>query len=153
MNNIDLFKFLTINITPILTFFLGILAIPFIERQKVKFEEKKIKKIFVSELNDEIEFIPPIAKDIFKFIDDTNNYLIYKDKAGFKIILPPETILYSLNKIIDNHYASFTYEERHCLKALARLIEYLNELNKKIKNEFYDVFKTDGEENEIKQYI
>ncbi|WP_252715347.1 hypothetical protein [Acinetobacter bereziniae] len=154
MNDIDLIKFISMIFTPIIAFFLGILAIPFIEHNKLKFEQRKLRKIFISELNDEIEAIPSIVKNIFQFIDDTKFYLHSKENKGFHIVFPPEINLYSLNKILDGHYNSFSYEERHSLKALIRLIEYLNEFSRKIKDNFHDVFKIDNIDNkEIGQYL
>lgn len=151
MNDFDLIKFISMIFTPIIAFFLGILAIPYIEHKKLKFEQRKLKKIFISELDDEIEAIPSIVKNIFQFIDDTKFYLQTKENKGFHIVFPPEINLYSLNKILDGHYNSFSYEERHCLKALIRLIEYLNEFSRKIKDNFHDVFKIDNKE--IGQYL
>ena len=71
-NSLDI-KLLIPLISPLITIFLGILTIPFIDNIKNHYEKKKLINLLLSEIDDEIESISSIAKSSLKFIPKISN--------------------------------------------------------------------------------
>ena len=103
---------------------------------KNHYEKKKLINLLLSEIDDEIESISSIAKSSLKFIDSINYYLNINRDISFNIIFPPEINIYSINKILENHYTQITYEQRSTLKLIKSTIIFLNDKSEKIKKDF-----------------
>lgn len=146
-NSLDI-KLLIPLISPLITIFLGILTIPFIDNIKNHYEKKKLINLLLSEIDDEIESISSIAKSSLKFIDNINYYLNINRDISFNIIFPPEINIYSINKILENHYAHITYEQRSTLKLIKSTIIFLNDKSEKIKKDFHLVFDNKNKKDE-----
>lgn len=146
-NSLDI-KLLIPLISPLITIFLGILTIPFIDNIKNHYEKKKLINLLLSEIDDEIESISSIAKSSLKFIDSINYYLNINRDISFNIIFPPEINIYSINKILENHYTQITYEQRSTLKLIKSTIIFLNDKSEKIKKDFHLVFDNKNKKDE-----
>lgn len=127
---------------PFITIFLGIITIPFIEKVKKRLERKRLLKALLAEMHDEIEIIDyafSMLIELYKIL-----YRIKKDGQYYPHfdVYPGEFKLYSIDRLLEDHFENLTYEIRHTVKHIKENIYYLNHL----ESQFTDSYKINSDE-------
>jgi hypothetical protein len=125
VGKIEIFK----SILPVITFLLGLVFIPLIEKRKDKYKTKRIHDNFIIDLNDEIN---SIAKSNIKIIAALNNIKKFKTtqepQVGIYKFVPRPMRLYFLADELDFNFSGYNRYEREALKSMFVQVDHLNKL-------------------------
>ncbi|WP_320151119.1 hypothetical protein [uncultured Tolumonas sp.] len=132
------------SILPVITFLLGLIFVPLIEKRKDKYKTKRVHDNFVIDLSDEIN---NIAKDNLKIAEALNNIKNYKltrePQVGTYKFVPRPMRLYFLADELDCNFAGYDKFGRETLKSMFVQVDYLNNLLKIIAETPHETFSID----------
>ncbi|EPX1191320.1 Uncharacterised protein [Acinetobacter baumannii] len=136
-------------LAPFLTVFLGILAIPFIEVYKNYIEKKRLLNSLLEELKDEVKNLQKEYDDLFPCY--VNALKIKSDEEGtnYNVVVPVSIVLYSEEKLLNNHFQNLDQNVRQTLKSINSLIEPLNLITEKLHDLYHDAYQ-DKDINNLK---
>ncbi|HFG6966527.1 TPA: hypothetical protein ACGIKW_001697 [Acinetobacter baumannii] len=136
-------------LAPFLTVFLGILAIPFIEVYKNYIEKKRLLNSLLEELKDEVKNLQKEYDDLFPCY--VNALKIKSDEEGtnYNVVVPVSIVLYSEDKLLNNHFQNLDQNVRQTLKSINSLIEPLNLITEKLHDLYHDAYQ-DKDINNLK---
>ncbi|MFJ0262068.1 hypothetical protein Q4247_15805 [Acinetobacter baumannii] len=136
-------------LAPFLTVFLGILAIPFIEVYKNYIEKKRLLNSLLEELKDEVKNLQKEYDDLFPCY--VNALKIKSDEEGtnYNVAVPVSIVLYSEEKLLNNHFQNLDQNVRQTLKSINSLIEPLNLITEKLHDLYHDAYQ-DKDINNLK---
>ncbi|MCA4304386.1 hypothetical protein LDX65_14030 [Acinetobacter baumannii] len=136
-------------LAPFLTVFLGILAIPFIEVYKNYIEKKRLLNSLLEELKDEVKNLQKEYDDLFPCY--VNALKIKSDEEGtnYNVVVPVSIVLYSEEKLLNNHFQNLDQNVRQTLKCINSLIEPLNLITEKLHDLYHDAYQ-DKDINNLK---
>jgi len=141
------FKTLIPLFAPLLTVFLGLIAIPFIENFKNYWERKRLLKALIEELKDEILIINNEFTDLFscymKAVERKNG----ERKTNFQLIVPASIVLFSEDKLLNNHFQNLDPNVRQSLKNIKALIEPLNIVAGKLHDQYHEALLSTSKDN------
>lgn len=128
-------------LAPFLTVFLGILAIPFIEVYKNYIEKKRLLKSLLEELKDEVKNLQKEYDDLFPCY--VNALMIKSDEEGtnYNVVVPVSIVLYSEEKLLNNHFQNLDQNVRQTLKSINSLIEPLNLITEKLHDLYHEAYQ------------
>ena len=120
---------------PFITFLLGLLAIPYIEKRKEDTKGKSILKNFRLEIEDETK---NLRKSIHKMAESLSNLNKIKNNddnsLGILKYLPRETSCYFLKDTLENSFGLLSSKQRLLLKSMKVQIEAINLNSERLKN-------------------
>ncbi|WP_249136281.1 hypothetical protein [Acinetobacter nosocomialis] len=136
-------------LAPFLTVFLGILAIPFIEVYKNYIEKKRLLNSLLEELKDEVKNLQKEYDELFPCY--VNALKIKSDEEGtnYNVVVPVSIVLYSEEKLLNNHFQNLDQNVRQTLKSINSLIEPLNLITEKLHDLYHDAYQ-DKDINNLK---
>lgn len=141
-------------ITPIITFFLGLIAVPITEYFKAYLEKRRILKALIVELHDEILIINNEFEMLYKCFEDINS--VQETKQGYSMlntVSPDQLKIYSIAKILDNHFEKLNTVTRRSIKHINETSVHLNSLSIEINNQYKeylpDVLKSGNQVNKL----
>lgn len=136
-------------LAPFLTVFLGILAIPFIEVYKNYIEKKRLLNSLLEELKDEVKNLQKEYDDLFPCY--VNALKIKSDEEGtnYNVVVPVSIVLYSEEKLLNNHFQNLDQNVRQTLKSINSIIEPLNLITEKLHDLYHDAYQ-DKDINNLK---
>lgn len=125
-------------LAPFITIFLGITAIPFIEIFKNYIDKKKLLKSLLEELKDEILNIDNEFELLYPCLANAEEIKNGEKIATFDAFIPAELVLFSPNKLLENHFQNINLTVRQSLKKINSMIDVLNALNEKLNESYYE---------------
>lgn len=141
-------------ITPIITFFLGLIAVPITEHFKAYLEKRRILKALIVELHDEVLIIDHEFEMLYECFEDIKS--VQETKNGFSklnTVSPDQLKIYSISKILDNHFEKLNTVTRRSIKHINETGAHLNnlsiEINSQYKEYLPDILKDDNQVNKL----
>lgn len=123
------------SIIPILTFFLGILAIPLIEHMKSTVKAKSVRNNLFLEINDDLNELP---KRFEKMSETLISLKAIKEKKSEEIknikYVPKITVLFFLKPAIEYSFYIFNADQRNALKTLSIQLNTIEKYLQEIAN-------------------
>ena len=124
-------------LAPFITIFLGFISIPFIEAFKNSIERKRLLKSLDVELQDQILIINREFGMLYICFENIMKALNEKSGAGsIKTALPEHLKIYSIDKLLENHFELVAPNIRRSIKNLSESIAHLNNLADHIDNHY-----------------
>lgn len=125
-------------IAPFLTVFLGILAIPYIEVFKSHIEKKRLLEALLEELKDEVKNIEIEYNDLFPCYVNALKKKNGDETATYHVVVPVSIVLFSEEKLLNNHFQNLDQNVRQSLKNIKSLIEPLNLITGKLHDLYHE---------------
>ncbi|EXB26381.1 hypothetical protein J537_1895 [Acinetobacter baumannii 1437282] len=123
-------------LAPFFTIFLGIIALPLIEKRKKDFERKRLLKALIEEVRIQILLSDINLKKLSPVLDDVLKIMRGQKLINAKLVYPGEIKYYTLEKLLEDHYADLDSNSRIALKHLKEIADGLNEIDKSL-NDLY----------------
>ncbi|HFX6333882.1 hypothetical protein [Acinetobacter nosocomialis] len=134
-------------IAPFLTVFLGILAIPVIEVIKNYIERKRLLKALLEELKDEVKSIKNEYEDVFPCYMNALSKKNGDQSKKFDTITPLNIVLFSEEKLLNNHFQNLAPEIRQSLKNIKLLIDPINITIEKFHDLYHEALQDGDKDN------
>ncbi|WP_049023533.1 hypothetical protein [Enterobacter ludwigii] len=122
------------NIIPLITFALGIFAVPLVEYLKDKRKAKRVKNNFSLEIEDEIKTLKKNLKNMGKALKDAKKMKIGNpEKGDIRRYAPRCTQIYFIGQVMEFSFGEFNEKQRNSIKSFFVQIEVINDYIKSIK--------------------
>lgn len=122
------------NIIPLITFALGIFAVPLVEYLKDKRKAKRVKNNFSLEIEDEIKTLKKNLKNMGKALKDAKKMKIGNpEQDDIRRYTPRCTQIYFIGQAMEFSFGEFNEKQRNAIKSFFVQIEAINDYIKSIK--------------------
>lgn len=123
-------------LAPFITIFFGIVALPYIEKVKKNIERKRLLEALIEEISVQIILSDINLKKLPPVLDDVLRIMSGQKLINAKLIYPGEIKYYTLEKLLEDHFADLKSNSRIALKHLKEIADGLNEIDKSL-NDLY----------------
>lgn len=142
------------NIIPLITFALGIFAVPLVEYLKDKRKAKRVKNNFSLEIEDEIKTLKKNLKKMSKALKDAKKMKIgYPEEGDIRRYAPRCTQIYFIGQAMEFSFGEFNEKQRNSIKSFFVQIEAINDYIKSIKVINIDNTAIDELIDDYKRYL
>lgn len=142
------------TIIPLITFVLGIFAVPLVEYLKDKRKAKRVKKNFSLEIKDEIKTLKKSLKKMGNALKDANKMKSGNPEQGDILrYVPRFTQVYFIGQAMDFSFGEYSEKQRNAIKSFFVQIEAINDYIKSIKVINIENTETDELINGYKRYL
>lgn len=120
-------------IMPVITFILGILSIPIVDKLRNFYQKRENLKLLNEELTDETKWLGERIKKMHLSLETVDSLKLGEEKKGNLRYAPRKTTVRFIERVLDSSYADLTHKQRSTLKSIEVQIDAINEYADKIK--------------------